>query len=360
MNYNVTYRQKDGGWQYIISFKENGRWRQRSKQGFRTRASAKRAADERLEKLKEEFKIELTEGYDEITFGQFTEMFLSSVELHREYNTVENYRTASKKFDKLNDMVMENIRFAHIQDCIDDMVRDGLSPKTIKQYVTTVKILFNAASDAAGKYRLIRDNPTNGKFMLPTTREDTKIRALNRGELDYFLSNIEPQRDYVICLFASHCGLRAGEIIGLYQSDIDFAKCELNVNRQWKKIRDNEYGIGKVKSRKRIVPIPRSIIPTLKDYLDNNKVKSIDRRIFPEKSTSNISQRIIYKMDRLGIDSSIHCLRHTYAIMLASNGVDYQTIAEYMGDSVEVVINNYSYFIKDMEKAGAQKINQIF
>ncbi|HZK57532.1 MAG TPA: Arm DNA-binding domain-containing protein, partial [Clostridia bacterium] len=43
MNYNVTYRQKDGGWQYIISFKENGKWKQRSKQGFRTKALAKRA-----------------------------------------------------------------------------------------------------------------------------------------------------------------------------------------------------------------------------------------------------------------------------------------------------------------------------
>ncbi|HZK57050.1 MAG TPA: Arm DNA-binding domain-containing protein, partial [Clostridia bacterium] len=155
MNYNITYRQKDGGWQYIISFKENGKWKQRSKQGFRTKALAKRAADQRLEKLKEDFKIELTEGYDEITFRQFTKMFLSSVGLHRAYNTVENYETAFNRFDSLDDMVMEKIRFAHIQDCIDDMVRDGLSPKTIKQYVTTVKILFNAASDAAGKYRLI-------------------------------------------------------------------------------------------------------------------------------------------------------------------------------------------------------------
>lgn len=33
MEYNITYRQKDKGWQYIISMKENGKWRQvKSKQ----------------------------------------------------------------------------------------------------------------------------------------------------------------------------------------------------------------------------------------------------------------------------------------------------------------------------------------
>ncbi|HZK58075.1 MAG TPA: tyrosine-type recombinase/integrase [Clostridia bacterium] len=360
MNYNITYRQKDGGWQYIISFKEDGKWRQRSKQGFRTKALAKRAADERLEKLKEDFKIELTEGYDEITFKQFIKMFLSSMELHRSYNTVENYETAFNRFDSLDDMVMEKIRFAHIQDCIDDMVRAGLSPKTIKQYVAILKILFNAASDVAGRYRIIRDNPANGRFMLPAIEENNKIRALNRNELDYILDNIKPEKDYMICLLASYCGLRIGEIIGLYQSDIDFEKCELSVNRQWKKTRKNKYGIGKVKSKKRVVPIPRSIIPTLKNYLDNNKVKSIDRRIFPEKNTASVCNRIRYKTKKLGFDSSIHCFRHTYAVALALNGVDYKTIAEYMGNTVEVVINNYSHFIKDMEKAGAQKINQIF
>ncbi|MDU7714688.1 MAG: Arm DNA-binding domain-containing protein, partial [Clostridium butyricum] len=42
MEYNVTYRQKDKGWQFIISYKDyNGKWRQKSKQGFKTKKEAK-------------------------------------------------------------------------------------------------------------------------------------------------------------------------------------------------------------------------------------------------------------------------------------------------------------------------------
>ncbi len=34
MDYNITYREKDGGIQAIVSYKKNGEWKQKSKQGF--------------------------------------------------------------------------------------------------------------------------------------------------------------------------------------------------------------------------------------------------------------------------------------------------------------------------------------
>lgn len=45
MQYNITYREKDKGIQYIISYKDrSGRWRQKSKQGFAKMSEAKKAA----------------------------------------------------------------------------------------------------------------------------------------------------------------------------------------------------------------------------------------------------------------------------------------------------------------------------
>lgn len=32
LQYNITYRQKDKGWQYIISYKVDSKWRQKAKQ----------------------------------------------------------------------------------------------------------------------------------------------------------------------------------------------------------------------------------------------------------------------------------------------------------------------------------------
>ncbi|WML35385.1 Arm DNA-binding domain-containing protein [Clostridium sp. OS1-26] len=37
MDYNITWRKKDKGWQCIISYKDStGKWKQKSKQGFKT------------------------------------------------------------------------------------------------------------------------------------------------------------------------------------------------------------------------------------------------------------------------------------------------------------------------------------
>jgi len=41
MQYNISVRKKDRGYQIIVSYKDGYRWRQKSKQGFRTQREAK-------------------------------------------------------------------------------------------------------------------------------------------------------------------------------------------------------------------------------------------------------------------------------------------------------------------------------
>lgn len=356
MQYNVTYRKKDKGWQYIISFKENGKWRQKSKQGFKSRGLAKVAADKRLEEMKEKSNIKLTEGHDKITLGQFKEMFLTDLELYRESNTLISYEIAFLNLDIDDDTIVENIEFAHIQSCVNKMIKQGLKSSTIKLYVSKWKILFGSA---VKPYKIIVENPITDDLRLPKIEKNTKIKALEKAELDDLLDKMYPEKDYIICLLASHCGIRIGEILGLCEKDIDFKKCKIDINKQWKKLKEGSYGFGSVKSKTRTVPIPKSIIPVLKKYLSSN-VKNFDRRIFPDKNTQTACSRISQKMKKMGYYNSIHDLRHTYATRLVASGLDYQTIAEYMGDDVKTVIDTYSHFTKDMAEVGAQKVNETF
>lgn len=59
MEYNITYRQKDKGWQFIISYKEHGKWKQKSKQGFSTKKEAKPFAEKALKELKKFIKMKV-------------------------------------------------------------------------------------------------------------------------------------------------------------------------------------------------------------------------------------------------------------------------------------------------------------
>ena len=54
MQYNITYREKNKGIQFIISYKLNGKWKQKSKQGFKSKKEAKKVADKTLNLLKQD------------------------------------------------------------------------------------------------------------------------------------------------------------------------------------------------------------------------------------------------------------------------------------------------------------------
>ena len=363
MEYNITYRKKDGGWQYIISFKENGKWRQRSKQGFRTRGLAKVAADKRLDKLKEDFESEkaVAEEYLGITFAEFKEIFIKNKEIHRENNTVTSYKNTLNHFESLDTMEMKEIRYVDIQNCIDDLVKKELNISTIKLYASHIKHFFSVAVDP---YSIIASSPVSSGFILPKTktREGTRIRALTKSRLDELLSKMYPEKDYVICLIAATVGLRIGEILGLCEPDIDLINFNVNVNKQWKKMRDGGYGFGPVKSKnsERVAPVSLNTIKILRQYIQNRKVKDFNRRIFAGEDTATASSRLGQKFKRLGFNNSIHDLRHTYATLLIGNGVDFETVAELLGDTVEMVMKTYSHYTADMTEKVTQKINQIF
>lgn len=101
MDYNITYRKKDKGWQYIISRKdEHGKWKQiKSKQGFKTKnGDAKPAAEEYLKELKS--KENLNQELQGITFKEFTDMYLEHIKLHMhsKINIVEQIQIAYQTY----------------------------------------------------------------------------------------------------------------------------------------------------------------------------------------------------------------------------------------------------------------------
>ena len=53
MKHTTTYRQKDNGWQIIVSYKDaDGKWHQKSKQGFQLKSDAKQYEEELLREIK--------------------------------------------------------------------------------------------------------------------------------------------------------------------------------------------------------------------------------------------------------------------------------------------------------------------
>lgn len=355
MEYNVTYRKKDKGIQCIISYKDNdGRWRQKSKQGFKRQRDAKPWIDSVVEELEKTIKV--ADEFRGITFGKFKEIFNNDKKRELAHNTKVSYEQAYAKFESLNNIPLIDLGYIHIKPCIDKMIDEGMAGTSIGLHLSKIKAVLNHAIE---NYEIISVNPIKNKQYTLPEREENKIKVLSKSELGGLLSKLKG-KDYYISLIAAKCGLRIGEIIGLTDLDIDFTNAEITINKQWKLIGENRHGFGTPKSKNsyRAVPIPKDYVSTLKEYV-KSCVLGMDRRIFFEKSTISTAKRLRLKYKRYGYNFSVHDLRHTYATTLLANGFTYREVAELIGDTEETVIKAYSHFTDDMYQDTKSKLNNI-
>jgi len=365
MEYNITYRQKDKGWQYIISRKEGGKWNQvKSKQGFKTKKDAKPAAEEMLKLLRKEDENKkniINTDSSFLTFKELSDLFIDHSKLYKETNTILSYKTAYNNFIDLDNVKVKDTKKIHIQKIVDGLTKDGLKNSTLHITIGNIKLIFDYYIENYDTHYI---NPVQ-KIVLPKETATNK-KALNKKDLDDMLDYLKSNTKhnikgdvYIMCLIAATCGLRCGEIFGLTWVDIDEINSTLNVNKQWKKLNNGSMDFGSLKSKnsKRIVPIPPKTLSELKAYKKISATDINNRIIILNKNT--YIGTYSPKLKKLfGI--TIHELRHTYATLLISNGIDFKTAAKLLGDDVKQIIKTYSHVTDDMLKNATNKIAKIF
>lgn len=364
MDYNITYRQKDKGIQVIISYKDDlGKWKQKSKQGFtNTREGKKKAkywADETIQELKSTISLDST--LKDITFKEFTDIYLDYLRLRREPKTVNAYKIAINKFEKLNNIPVNKISKLNIQTCVDDMLSHSLMKSTIKIYINKLKTIFNACTT---NYNIIKTNPVSD-IDIGIDKIKKEKTALTKSQLDDLLNKLSKlssskQIYFIAALLASKCGLRVGEICGLKWSDIDFKNNTIKIDRQLKKNEDKKWYLGTLKSKNsyRNIPMPSIVKKELLEYKANNPI-NFDGLIL-NRNVDSIANNISKLFTTLGYDISIHELRHTYATLLIANGVDFKTAAKLLGHDVKETLKTYSHVNDDMMERASQLIENIF
>ena len=358
MQYNVTYRSKDGKIQAIVSYKDQrGKWRQRSEQGFTKKKDAKKAAERIVEELKEAHGLQLNKELEGITFAEFMEIHIEHLKLYKEPNTVTNYQQTAKKFSQLDNIGLAKITTMHVQAALDDMLRAGLKPSTIQSHTNRLKTLFKAA---VSQYKIIARNPGEGT-VTPKKQQATKNKALSKKDLEELLGSITSQKKHTMSLLAAKCGLRLGEIVGLTWDDIDMKKGLVDINKQWKKRKDGTWGFGELKSKAsyRVVPAPKAVLVELHKYRQMHPA-SMDRRLFSYSMPGAAGTELNNYYKALGYNISIHDLRHTFATMLIAGGTDYRTAAQILGHTPEETIRTYSHVTSDMMERASAAIEDIF
>lgn len=348
-SYSISTRQKDKGWQVIVSYKDRyGKWRQKSKQGFATKRQAKDYGDVIVKDIKENLLLTNNEELANMTFIEFTRLYFDDVKNSLRTNTMLAYQNSIKHLHKLHNIKMKDITPQMVRSVANDM---ALSDNT-KRY--TFGLLKSVFKHAITQYNIGLKNPVSLTIKKESVRK--RIRIITQSELDAYYSSADPSSICFLAVKILHCtGMRIGELLGLTWDDINLDQASISINKQWVRLNmKRQYGFGVLKTHNsnRTIPIPHHLL----ELLRQNKDTATDNRIIPITSPSTLQGHIAYHIR----GHSPHDFRHTYATKLLANGVDIKTVASLLGDTVDTVIKTYIHYSDEMRDNARSEIQRIF
>ena len=142
-----------------------------------------------------------------------------------------------------------------------------------------------------------------------------------------------------------YCGLRPAETFALQKSDIDLIRGVISVNKAVRSSETEILTIGKTKTQKskRVVPIPESLKPILREALDWSKhdflLADFHGNLF---QGDEISQTVNHVAKRAGVKFTLYQLRHQFSTDLFNSGINPTVIRDLMGHESATMSLDYA------------------
>ncbi|MGL9971514.1 tyrosine-type recombinase/integrase [Enterococcus sp. DIV1420a] len=363
----ASIKQQDNGkWRYRVRYKENGKFREISKSGFRTKRDAQSAANELECKIESGSNIHR----ENILVHEYLDNWLKIKERQIKKSTLAKTKRAIRlhilpKFAYYKVAEIQRI------DCINwvNEMCNHLSVDSAKSYCSTFS---SALEDAVNDYKLIDSNPMkNIKYPRNQSRKKD-IHFFEKNDLQKLLSTAETYKGtkffinhqyYVLTFILARTGLRLGEALALKWEDIIENKLVIN-KTLYRENNNNFITEPKTTSSYRTILLDKKSLDLLKkfkihkfEYSMKSKTYILNKnQIFTDSSGDFLKQcnyrtyfSTICKL--AGIPKlSPHALRHSHAVHLLESGSNIKFVSERLGHgTINMTANVYLHVSKKME-----------
>ncbi|MCK8617335.1 tyrosine-type recombinase/integrase [Fructobacillus sp. M158] len=345
----ATYTKTSSGkYRARVSIKENGKYKQIGKQGFRTKKEAVLWASEiesgHLDYSKNKYEDTLLSEY----FEQWVDTYKSKMELATQYqyqNTLDNI------IKYLPNVRLLEFSRSDFQNFINDFGKDHSKETVAKRKNHLSQALKDAFADG-----IIKNDPTiriqlvgnAGKSASEKFLEKEELIKLNQYVKDK-LTNYPHSKSYLAIFISIHTGMRIGEIMALQSEDVDFKKKTISVNKaldQYRHVKST-----KTESSNRIISVDDELLEQLQGI--SGPIADVSNY-----GAGKVLKKAIHELDIKSV--SFHALRHSHGSLLLSQGVDMKYVSNRLGHkNLSTTINIYTHLLSSQRQTEEEKTQTI-
>lgn len=371
-------------WRYRISLGKNaetGKYEYISKTGFKRKSDAKHQAEMIERQLRNGEYIAPSSS----TFKQVADDWIKQYANDVKVSSVRAREKAiHHAIERFNTKPIQTIKKHDYQRFVDDM-----SAQYSKNYVDSIVASTNMIFKYAYDMRLIKVLPSESikrpkKKVSVEELEDIEIhkKFLEKDELFQFLEvakyHHSPQNSFEVFTTLAYTGMRAGELLALKWSDIDFENNTISITKTYYNPNNNkkhyqiltpktESSIGKISVDPHVIQLLKDYKVNVQDtwknelYVDNNFVFT-DVNGYPLviKKLATWIQAIMKKTDITNKHISTHSFRHTHCALLIEAGVHIKEIQERLRHKdINTTMNIYAKITNSYKKDASQKFSKL-
>lgn len=330
-------------------------------------------ANEKADKYMNKLKNGLVVDFDKITLNDLMHKWIYEIKKYDDIkpSTFESYEGTFRNYIQGSDIAnlkLFNVKSIYLQDYYNKMSKNAISSSKIKKMNKLLYQFFKYAIQEGFLNRNPAENIIIPKLENEKTLKEEVLEYYTEDEVKLIKEKIKGNELELLILFALGTGLRQGELLALRYSDIDYINKQLKVNRTVKinyvfdennkKHRQQNFLEPKTKHSKRTVDIPSSLFKLLPQNNTDNLIFTDHGDVWEARKLYRHWNYFLKEND-LPI-KKFHSLRHTYATLLLSKGVELITVSKLLGHSSTQITEIYSHVIPKLKTNAVDKLNNIF
>ncbi|MGO1742624.1 MAG: tyrosine-type recombinase/integrase [Staphylococcus equorum] len=370
-------------WRYRISLGKSpvtGKYEYISKTGFKRKSDAKNAAELVERQIRNgEYIAPSTH-----TFNYVADEWIKHYSRDAKVSSVRVREKAIHHAKQLfGNRSIQTITKRDYQAFVDD-----ISARFSKNYVASIVSSTNLIFKYALDMKIIAKSPIEGikRAKFKPTVEDLEQNSLQqkfleKDELFKFLSvakhHHKPLNSFEVFTTLAYLGLRAGELLALKWSDIDYEESTVSITKTYYNPNNNKkkYQILTPKTESSIgkISIDPNVIKLLQDYKLNvqdkwkNELYVDNDFIFTDNNGyplvfKKLSQWIQAIMSQTDIHKNIttHSFRYSHCSLLIEAGVHIKEIQERLRHKdIQTTMNIYANITKSYKKDASQRFSNL-